>query len=83
MAPYIRHLTERGNARHGFFADYEVRSVLANLPSYLKDFALFAHLTGWRRGEIASLQWEDVDGDHETGLAAKQHSYSLCCIEPF
>jgi integrase len=63
MAPHIRHLTERGNARQGFFADYEVRSVLGNLPSYLKDFALFAYLTGWRRGEIASLRWEDVDGD--------------------
>lgn len=29
----------------------------------LADFALFAWLTGMRRGEIASLRWEDVDGD--------------------
>jgi integrase len=63
MAPHIRHLSERGNARQGFFADHEFRGVLENLPSYLQDFARFGYLTGWRRGEIASLRWEDVDGD--------------------
>lgn len=62
-APMIRHLSESGNARQGFFADWEFRSVESNLPSYLKDFALFAYLTGWRKGEVASLRWEDVDGD--------------------
>lgn len=62
-APRIRHLSERGNARRGFFADWEFRAVLDNLPEYLKDFAHFGYLTGWRRGEIASLRWEDVDGD--------------------
>ena len=63
MAPHIRHLSERGNARQGFFADWEFRAVVENLPDYLKDFARFGYLTGWRRGEIASLRWEDVDGD--------------------
>ncbi len=63
MAPHIRHLSERGNARQGFFADWEFRAVVGNLPVYLKDFASFGYLTGWRRGEIASLRWEDVDGD--------------------
>jgi integrase len=63
MAPHIRHLSERGNARQGFFADWEFRAVVGNLPGYLKDFAWFGYLTGWRRGEIASLRWEDVDGD--------------------
>jgi integrase len=63
MAPHIRHLPERGNARQGFFADHEFRGVVENLPSYLQDFARFGYLTGWRRGEIASLRWEDVDGD--------------------
>ncbi len=59
----IRHLSEIGNARRGFFADYEFRNVESNLPKYLKDYARFAYLTGWRKGEIASLRWEDVDGD--------------------
>jgi integrase len=62
-APHIRHLSESGNARQGFFADYEFRAVVENLPEYLKDFARFGYLTGWRRGEIASLEWRDVDGD--------------------
>jgi integrase len=61
--PAIRHLSESGNARQGFFADFEFRAVEDNLPVYLKDLARFAYLTGWRKGEIASLRWADVDGD--------------------
>jgi integrase len=62
-APVVRHLSERGNARPGFFADAEFRSVRENLPEYLHDFAHFGYLTGWRKGEIASLGWDDLDGD--------------------
>jgi integrase len=36
---------------------------VANLPEYLKDFARFAYYTGMRKGEIASLRWEDLDSD--------------------
>jgi integrase len=62
-APVIRHLSEGGNARQGFFGDTEFRLVVENLPDYLRDFARFGYMTGWRRGEIDSLRWEDVDGD--------------------
>jgi integrase len=62
-APRIRHLSEKGNARQGFFSDTEFRSVASNLPDYLHDFTRFGYLTGWRKGEIASLRWEDVDDD--------------------
>jgi integrase len=61
-APKLRHLPER-NARTGFFAEREFRTVMENLPAYLQDFALFGFLCGWRSGEIKSLVWEDVDGD--------------------
>ena len=61
--PQIRHLSEKGNARQGFFTDSEFRAVKQNLPEYLKDFAHFGYLTGWRRGEVASLEWGDVDGE--------------------
>jgi integrase len=61
--PKVRHLSEKENARQGFFSDTEFRSVVAGLPSHLRDFARFAYLTGWRKGEIASLRWEDVEGD--------------------
>jgi integrase len=61
-APIIRHLPER-NARQGFFEDADFKKVVAELPGYLQDFASFAYLVGWRRGEIVSLLWLDVDND--------------------
>jgi integrase len=61
--PDIRHLSEAGNVRKGFFGETEFLAVVDNLPDYLKDFARFAYFTGMHKGEIASLRWEDVDGD--------------------
>jgi integrase len=61
-APKIRRLDEGDNVRRGFFSEAEIRRVMANLPLELADFTLFAWLTGMRKGEIASLRWEDVDG---------------------
>ena len=61
-APKIRRLDESDNVRRGFFSETEIRRVMANLPGELADFTLFAWLTGMRKGEIASLRWEDVDG---------------------
>ena len=62
-APIVRHLSEAGNARKGFFSEVEFRTVASNLPSDLADFALFGYLTGWRKGEIRSLRWQDVEDD--------------------
>jgi integrase len=61
-APIIRHLPER-NARQGFFEDTDFRKVVGALPIYLQDYALFGYQVGWRKGEIASLLWADVDAD--------------------
>ena len=33
------------------------------MPAYLQDFSRFAYLTGWRKGEVTSLTWADVDRD--------------------
>ena len=60
--PSIRHLPEN-NARQGFFERPEFEALAAALPDYLKDFTRFAYLTGWRKGEIVSLRWADVDRD--------------------
>lgn len=62
-APQIRHLSEKDNARQGFFNNADFHALVEKMPSYLQDFIRFAYLTAWRKGEIASLHWEDVDGD--------------------
>jgi integrase len=61
-APAIRRLRE-DNVRQGFFEKDEVEAVIQNLPDYLQDFTRFAFLSSWRKGEIASLLWSDVDLD--------------------
>jgi integrase len=63
-APYIRKLSEADNVRQGFFSEAQIKSVLANLPDDgLRDFVDWAACTGQRKGEIASLTWDMVDGD--------------------
>lgn len=61
--PIIKHLSETGNARSGFFTETEIRSVITHLPTYLQDFTLFAYITGMRKGEVQSLKWQNVSGD--------------------
>src|SRR5215468_5204537 len=34
---------------------------VTHLPKYLQDFSRFAYLCAWRKGQIASLTWADVD----------------------
>lgn len=61
-APVVRHLPER-NARQGFFEDADFSVVVDALPNYLQDFVRLGYITGWRKGEISSLLWADVEGD--------------------
>ena len=49
------------NVRKGFFTATEVESVVAELEDALRSVVRFAFLTGWRRGEILSLEWSQVD----------------------
>lgn len=61
--PYFELLSERDNVRKGFFEAPEVAAIRASVPAHIADFIQFAHLTGWRKGEIASLRWSDVDAE--------------------
>ncbi len=60
-APKIRKLSEKGNARQGFFERADFERVVAGLPEDLRGFARFGYSSGWRKGEIAALRWSDLD----------------------
>jgi integrase len=49
------------NVRQGFFDRAEVEALLPHLPAPLGAITRFGYMTGWRRGEILALTWQDVD----------------------
>ncbi len=49
------------NRRTGFFETDQVERLLRELPAPIADVTEFAYLSGWRKGEILPLRWEDVD----------------------
>src|SRR5262249_39063342 len=57
--PHVARLAVE-NAREGFLEPATFATLRATLPDWLADAAAFAYLTGWRRGEIATLTWADV-----------------------
>jgi len=58
--PYIPMLKEN-NVRTGFFEHAEFVAFRAALPDYLQPVATFAYYTGWRKGNILNLRWNQVD----------------------
>ena len=82
-APVIRHLSEQGNARTGFFDEAKFREVLTHFPEYLQDYCLFGFLCGWRKNEIKTLAWEDVEGDtiRLKGINAKTGEPRMVVLE--
>lgn len=73
-APWIRRLSEAGNRREGFLEPAEVEALVAALPVDLQDFTRFGYLSGWRKGEIASLTWADVDREGRMIRLRPEHS---------
>jgi integrase len=61
--PHIEKFSEKENARQGFFEPHEMEAIVAHLPAYLKDVLRFAYHSGWRKGEILTLEWKDMQGD--------------------
>ena len=76
----VRGQAERGGARGrvhksgGSGERAEVEAVIAYLPNWLRDFTRFAYLTGWRKGEIQSLKWTDIDMDARVIRLRPEHS---------
>ena len=58
--PYIPMLKE-SNTRKGFFEHWEFVALRDALPDYLKGYVTFAYKVGWRKEEISSLTWSQVD----------------------
>lgn len=54
-------LLREDNVRTGFFEPHEFSAVIAHLPEYYAEAARFAYLTGWRRGEVEPLRWDQID----------------------
>jgi integrase len=59
-SPYIPTL-EEDNARQGFVDHSAFVSLRTNLAEYLQDPISFLYLSGWRLGEMKTLEWRDVD----------------------
>ncbi len=58
--PVIEMLRE-DNARQGFVEDADFRALRNELPDYLQDPITFLYLSAWRKGEMQTLEWQDVD----------------------
>ncbi|HUY28386.1 MAG TPA: site-specific integrase [Candidatus Binataceae bacterium] len=60
VRPHIAMLDEN-NARQGFLTHDEFIRLCDALPDDLRDPVAFLYYSGWRVGEMRSLQWRDVD----------------------
>jgi integrase len=60
LIPYIPMLKE-SNIREGFFEYGEYLALRDTLPDYIKPVVTFAYHSGWRKQEILSLTWNNVD----------------------
>jgi integrase len=47
--------------REGFYERAEFEAIVAHLPEDLTDFARWGYFTGWRKGEISSLRWRELN----------------------
>jgi integrase len=54
------------NVREGFFSRADIEALVKHVISDVADFIWFGFYTGWRKGEIASLKWDDVDTEAKT-----------------
>jgi len=58
--PYIPRLPEN-SPRQGFMEHADYLAIREHLPTHYRDVLDFGYLSGWRRGEILTLEWRDVD----------------------
>ena len=59
-------LYPENNAREGFVEYADFLELVRHLPSPIDDVAWFAYLMGWRREQVLSLRWADINRDSGT-----------------
>jgi integrase len=67
-------LLKENNERVRVLTDAEEGRLLAALPDYLHPLVIVALHTGMRRGELAHLQWQDVDFHTRTLMVTQSKS---------
>jgi len=60
-APQIVISASKEKVRRGFVDPPEFAKLVEALPAYLKDPITFLYRSGWRRNEVATLEWSDVN----------------------
>ncbi len=60
--------------RQGFVEPGVFATIVSHLGSPLDDIARFAYLSGWRKNEILTLEWADVDRDGQRVTLRREHS---------
>ena len=61
IAGFYTQEIRKNNVRKGFFEDKDFLNLRDALPFYLQAPVTFAYKTGWRRQEIFTLEWKQVD----------------------
>jgi integrase len=73
VVPRVKLFAEH-NARQGFVERADFEALVSHLPQYLQDYARFAYGSGWRKGEVATLEWSAVDKDATRVTLRREHS---------
>jgi integrase len=63
--PYIPSIEVR-NVRNGFFSEPEFLALVSHLPPDVRPVVEFLWFTGWRKTEVLTLQWRQIDWNART-----------------
>lgn len=71
--PFIKMLAEH-NIRQGFVEPGTFEEIVRHLPHPIGDVSRFGFITGWRKQEILTLKWSDVDLEYRRIRLRRENS---------